>query len=209
MKPIEIFALSLDRVRSIQVIYDAFQKSVTSIIDCSDLLRSGIVLIVSALDQYVHEATLCGMLEIWQGHRPPTDTFLRYHLPFSVAKDAFSNPASGAFEAAIRERHGYLSFQQPDKVADALRLVTATEVWPAIAAALHQDIKAVKSQLSLLVDRRNKIAHEADMDPTYPGQRWPVTSTDLTDAIMFVENLVLEIDKLLALRGALFSHSTN
>ena len=40
------------------------------------------------------------------------------------------------------------------------------------------------------MDRRNKIAHEADMDPSFPGQRWPIVKRDVEDSIQFVEQLV-------------------
>jgi hypothetical protein len=49
--------------------------------------------------------------------------------------------------------------------------------------------KDAKTRLKLIVDRRNKIAHEADLDPTSPGFRWPISSTVVNDAIDFIESL--------------------
>ncbi|MCX2971959.1 hypothetical protein OSB71_24420, partial [Streptomyces sp. JHD 1] len=68
----------------------------------------------------------------------------------------------GWLEQEIREQHGYLSFQQPDKVADAFRLVSDVSLWVEVAKHLGLRPEDVKRQLKLIADRRNKIAHEAD-----------------------------------------------
>ena len=49
------FKANIDRVNEIGGLYDALSGLTTSIIDASDLLRSQIVMTVSALDHYVHE----------------------------------------------------------------------------------------------------------------------------------------------------------
>jgi hypothetical protein len=48
----------------------------------------------------------------------------------------------------------------------------------------------VKQRLKLIVDRRNKIAHEADMDPTYPKARWPISAPDVEDVVRFLVDVV-------------------
>jgi hypothetical protein len=45
------------------------------------------------------------------------------------------------------------------------------------------------------VDRRNKIAQEADMDPTNPGFRWPITDDLAANALDFIERLAEAIFK--------------
>ena len=50
-------------------------------------------------------------------------------------------------------------------------------------------VPEVKAHLILIVDRRNKIAHEADLDPTYPGTRWPISIVDTTNAVDFIEKI--------------------
>lgn len=49
--------------------------------------------------------------------------------------------------------------------------------------------KDVKARLKLIVDRRNKIAHEADLDPTSPGFRWRIDGPMVKDAVDFIEHL--------------------
>jgi len=45
------------------------------------------------------------------------------------------------------------------------------------------------------VDRRNKIAHEADMDPANPGFRWPINGVMATDSLDFITRVAEAIFK--------------
>ncbi len=47
----------------------------------------------------------------------------------------------------------------------------------------------IKTRLKLIVDRRNKIAHEADLDPSFPGVRWPITSSDADSVTDYISEL--------------------
>ncbi|WP_263975519.1 HEPN domain-containing protein [Leptolyngbya sp. 7M] len=97
-------------------------------------------------------------------------------------------------EDEIRERLGYQSFQQPDKIADAIRLISDKKLWDAVATRLGKSAKDVKQQLSAIVDRRNKIAHEADIDPTFGiGSRWYIDEALVSDAVDFIEQVVESI----------------
>ncbi|NET61274.1 MAG: hypothetical protein F6K47_35650 [Symploca sp. SIO2E6] len=101
-------------------------------------------------------------------------------------------------EDEIRERHGYLSFQTPDKIADAIRLISNKKLWDEIAEQIGRPTKDIKQQLSLIVERRNKIAHEADIDPSYNlGTRWEIDKVQVSDAINFIEQVVESIHQIL------------
>jgi hypothetical protein len=187
---LETFQANLERVRSIHTLHQHFLGMVAPIVDLSDLLRTEIVLLASALDHFIHELTRLGMIEVWQGSRKPTSAYLK----FGVSLDVTTQLAAGVgtavhLETEIRLRHSFLSFQQPDNIADAVRLFSPVELWNEVGAALGAPPKDVKAQLKLLVERRNKIAHEADIDPSFPGQRWPITRQDTESALDFVEKL--------------------
>jgi len=182
---INAFRLNAERVQHLGGMYDALSGLMTSAIDSSDLLRAQIVLTVSALDHFVHELTVQGMLEIFDGVKPPTDAFRKYKISAGLLLS--SNAANrSAFEADVREKHSFLSFQQPDKMADAIRLFYGKPLWSRVAAKMNKTEDAIKTQLRLIVDRRNKIAHEADVDPSFPGARWPIVRQDAAEALAFV-----------------------
>jgi hypothetical protein len=62
-------------------------------------------------------------------------------------------------------------------------------LWSDVAAHLGVPAADIKLELELLVQRRNKIAHEADLDPSFPGVRWPITAAAATGATDFVERI--------------------
>ena len=101
-------------------------------------------------------------------------------------------------ESEIRERLGYLSFQQADKIADAIRYISDKKLWDEVAIQMTKPSKDIKQQLNSIVDRRNKIAHEADIDPTFNiGSRWNIDEVLVGDAVNFVEMLVESIHQVL------------
>jgi hypothetical protein len=101
-------------------------------------------------------------------------------------------------ESEIRERLGYQSFQQADKIADAIRYISDKKLWDEVAIQMARSAKDVKQQLNSIVDRRNKIAHEADIDPTFNiGSRWNIDEVLVGDAVDFIEILVESIHQVL------------
>lgn len=187
------FRDNIARVRLVGGLYDSLSGLTTPALDCTDILRAEIVLAVSALDHYIHDVTRLGMLESYRGTRPRTDAFRRFDVTIQATIDGFATPGSLSwFEEEIRERHGHLSFEQPDRIADALRLFSQVDLWNLVANRLETTARDIKTRLQLIVDRRNKIAHEADLDPSYPGSpgtRWPISPADASSAVDFIDQL--------------------
>ncbi len=184
------FRASIQRVRDLHALYNYFSTATTPALDLSDLLRAQIVLCVSALDFYIHELTRLGMIEIIEGKRAATPAFLRFRASLDGVMTGMQPGATSAWlDAEVRTQHSLLSFQQADKVADAIRLISTVELWNDVGVRLQTPANDIKNNLQLVVQRRNKIAHEADIDPSYPGLRWPITSADVTSATDFVERI--------------------
>ncbi len=183
------------RARNLHGLHSALESMTTPLVDTSDILRLQIVLSVSALDNYMHELTLESMLQVFQGKRSPTDAFLKFSLSANTLISINSGGSGTALlEDEIRQKHSYLSFQQPDRIADAVRLFSGCSLWQDVARNMSKDVTSVKRQLTLIVDRRNKIAHEADLDPSYPGTRWPINPSDANNATDFIAELCETID---------------
>lgn len=187
------FKQNIVRVRALGGLFEALDNLTTPAVDATDILRAQIVMAVSALDHYVHELTLRGMLEVYTGLRPATPAYLRFEVPVSTAILGANGGEIAWFEAIIREKHGFLSFQHPDKVSGAIRLFSLCELWPSVASAMGVSTDVVKTRLRLVVERRNKIAHEADLDPSYPGVRWPISLIDASGVVDFIEDICHKI----------------
>jgi len=183
------FRSSIERVNNLGGLTHALRSMTTPALDMSDIWRAQHVLAVSALDYYIHEVTRSGMLQVFDGQRPPSSAYKKFRISLESVSPDFSI-ARSSFESEIRMQHGFLAFQHPDKIADAIRLVQDIPLWDRISTRLNTDPRSVKDQLKLIVERRNKIAHEADIDPTYPGVRWPIASSDVEQVVRFIADLV-------------------
>src|SRR5258708_36254368 len=115
------------------------------------------------------------MIERLNGSRPKTDAFLKFQLPLQAVDLGLSGQAHELWLGeAVREKHSWLSFQHPDKIADAIRLISSIKLWDEVGKELGLPAQGIKVRLELVLDRRNKIAHEADMEPTNPAFRLPM-----------------------------------
>jgi hypothetical protein len=188
------FQINLARARTLSGIAESIGALTTPAIDVTDIHRASLVLAVSALDYFVHEFVRLGMLEVHGGRRPPTDANLSFKVPIVAVRTGFADVTQDDWlDQAVREAHSWQSFQHPDKIAEAIRLVSSVKLWPEVAKAIGTDTTAVKARLIVIIDRRNKIAHEADMDPTNPGSQWPVNAALLKDAFDFIDSVVQAI----------------
>src|SRR3989338_10182912 len=107
---IQEFRSNIERARALGGLYVALSGMTTPAVDATDILRAQMVSIVSALDQYVHELTRLGMLEVFNGLRPPTDAFLRFQVTIDAVMVGLKTGGSLWLEEEIREKHGYLAF---------------------------------------------------------------------------------------------------
>jgi hypothetical protein len=196
---IEQFRISISRIRSLIAVYSFVEAQTTSALDISDMLRAALVMTVSALDYYIHEVTKLGMLEIYRGQRPEVPAFSRFQVSLgSFHCSLNATPSDDSWlENEIQLRHGYKSFQQSEKIAEAIRLISEKKLWEEVSKCMGITPQTVKQKIDLIVDRRNKIAHEADVNPTYPGDLWPIDETSVKEAVDFIEQVVETIHKLL------------
>lgn len=190
------FRGNLLRARELGNLARAVTAVITTAIDISDIWRAQIVLGVSALDHFIHEMARLGIIESAKGNRAKTDAYLRFSTPMAAVERAL---AGDRFEDwlsdSIRDRHSWLSFQHPDKIADAIRLISPVKLWEQVGTELGLSAADANLRLEVIVDRRNKIAHEADMDPANPGFRWPISDILASDALDFVDRVAEAIFK--------------
>ena len=197
---IDLFRLSIARVRDLIAVHNSLKAQASSVLDLSDMLRAALVLAVSALDYYIHEVVRIGMLEIYGGQRPEPPAFSGFQISLGNARAGINagQNIDSWLEDEIRQRHSYKSFQQPNAIADAIRLICDKKLWEEVSINMGSPAKDIKQQLSRIVDRRNKIAHEADIDPSYPiGDRWPIDELLVDEAVDFLEQVVESIHKIL------------
>jgi hypothetical protein len=250
---IDQFRISIQRVRDLIALYNSVKAQAADAPDISDILRSALVLSVSALDYYVHEVVTLGMLEIHRGTRPEPSvnrnstqsTFASFKISLGSARqdrrvaidiaswleseiqqsygDYFLEQSHNIdslipiisntilnklndnswLENEIRKEFSKLSFQTPDNIANAIRYISNKKLWEQVTNKISGNTtqeaqKNIKERLEKIVERRNKIAHEADIDPTFGlGNRWPIDELMVNDTVDFIEEVVESIHQIL------------
>lgn len=197
---IDLFRISMARVRDLIAVHNSLKAQTSNVLDLSDMLRAALVLAVSALDYYIHEVVRIGMLEIHRGQRLEPPAFSGFQISLGNARTGINagQNIDSWLEDEIRQRHSYKSFQQPNAIADAVRLICGKKLWEEVSMNMGKPANDIKQKLILIVDRRNKIAHEADIDPTLSlGNRWPIDELLVNEAVDFLEQVVESIHKIL------------
>jgi hypothetical protein len=171
-------------------IYEYDTANYPTAMDMSDLLRSGILLAVSSLDLLVHSLYRAEVVYRLQNSIPIDFLEIPYNCLIS---DPIIKIQS--VDTSIKSSHSFKSFVAPDKIAEILRHFVA-DPWTSIAVDIGEDKKDTKSRLRQIIDWRNRIAHEADINPNYGGiDLWPISKLDTESSIKFIEKIGTSIVK--------------
>jgi hypothetical protein len=207
------FRASIAAARQSGVLFDYLNTNVGPPISFDDLLRFQIVFAISAFDKLIHDLIRIGMRDCFIGLRAPTLKYkaetigLEFHGVLAAKIEAEVTaamlnqplplpPKQFLFEQEIQRKLSLLSFQDPDRVAEGLALIWAEKYkWDKIAGQMGLPVQTVRTQLRLLVTRRNAIVHEADNDPVLATKK-PITRQISMDSTDFIERCGLAIANL-------------
>lgn len=200
------FTKSINCVKQIRAIYDHLDNDLhLPHTEISDLLRSQLVNSVSALDRFLHEIVRIGILQAFANTRPSTSKFKTFSLTSKTIlkiielqnitpQNEDDYPAYWINKEVVEYLKTY-SFQHPDKIKDALSYIWIEEhKWQTLAsrmvlpgATLNDKQKFLQQKIILIVERRNRIVHEADIDP-FTGERGHISTNDVDSIIGIVES---------------------
>lgn len=203
--PRDLFDDAWRRCDMLSAMYAYISNATTKALHSEEILRAEWVARVAALDLFIHELVAQRMVEVFEGHRIATDSFKKFMLPNEtlgrIRSASTTDEARSAFDLEVRRQLSRVTYQGPEPIADGIRMISQVELWNAVASffgAPPEDInnqaKAIRRQLSMIVERRNKIAHEGDMQPAAPRQPWPISQSDLKTVTDFILNVVNAID---------------
>jgi|SRR5580658_405817 hypothetical protein len=180
----------------------------TAAVQPDELLRAEWASRVSALDLYMHELVAQNLVQIFEGTRPYCPGFARFEVSGEALMriNGATTPEDRrtAFDLEVRTRLSRVTYQFPDDIADGVRLISPCKLWNEVAlkmgattATVAAQTNSLKTQLSLIVGRRNKIVHEGDLQPTVPRTPWPISRADLAEVSTFINQVVLAIDTII------------
>lgn len=176
-------------------------NNAASALDPSELLRAEWAMRVSALDLYVHEVVAQNLLAIFQGKRPTPAGFTKLQISSDTVAAIRANgtgvASDNAFDLGVRTKLERVSYQFPDDIADGIRLISEAELWNDIAkhygatgAAVKPQAKTLRNDLRRVVERRNKIVHEGDLQPGVPRTVWPIARADVDHVKAVIARIV-------------------
>lgn len=191
----ERFVDLIKETENIMVLYKYFQKQMKIPMDISDLLRWQWMQYISAFDKFIHDLVRIGMLEAFQGKRILTPKFKSFQMDYQTYQELKENEleADLIFEQKIIIKHGYLSFQDPEKIADALSFIwNEKDKWEKISKEMGLNKSDCIKYLKNIVIRRNQIVHEGDYT-----DRLSKRQDILEEDVIFVKEYILKLGKVI------------
>lgn len=175
----------------------------------SELLCAALSATVSSMDRYFHELVVDNVLTLLtrEGEETPK-ALAKFKIPLKTAE----NIARKALEAKKKTKKAQLrsilkdnfrdelhkvTFQAFDEINDAFSFLGLKDTWKTVAGQIQCQPKDIKERLGSIVDRRNKIVHEANIirgkKPRKP-KRHQMTYNDTEEDINWIRSLVETID---------------
>lgn len=194
------------RCGQIEALHSYLADNLSSVLNPEELLRADWVARVSALDLFVHELIAQKAQEVFLGKLTTPPAYKKLRLPMATIHECLNstsdNSRTSAFDLQLRSQLSFVSYQLPEPIADGIRMVSDIELWKCVAIELGaeerfaaNEAKKIKKQLSLIVSRRNKIAHEGDVAPGPTREPWPIDANQLIDVREFIYKITTAINK--------------
>lgn len=201
MKAYDQFKINIDGLHNLTIVYEALCAKVSPL-DITDILRSQIVLAVSALDCYVHDLCENAMLHIFENKDfSDNNSFKNFSITMEtlhlIANSTSQIEREFFLLKEIKKNNSYKSFQEPKKISEALSNIGIKSAWVKIGKEIGRESTDIQNQLSLIIDRRNKIAHESDINPSLGiGEKYLINPEMVNTIIEFIKVIVFNIEKI-------------
>lgn len=207
MTPRLLFEQLWGRGDELALLYDNLVNMGIPQYRADELLRAEWVTRLAALDLYVHELLASRMVSQFESGASKCPGFSSFRLSaeamWRVVRASSPSERSAAFDLDVRAQISHLTFQMPDKIADAIRYTSDVQLWREVArhqnpdatpSELKEHQKTLNTELSSMVQRRNKIAHEGDLGPTVPREKLPISLEQVELVRAVVKRLIDSIE---------------
>lgn len=175
-------------------VYDFLFQNAPSL-NGTAILRAKYVLVVSAFDTYIHSIIEEKIMDIFS--KECSYDLSRVNIPLDSFHNIIceNNPIlkEQLFLNALRATLSKYSYQAPRNVENALQIIGITHIWRTAKDFMGMSADDIQKKLALIVQRRNKIAHESDFD-SVSMQFAELKKADVEDVTEFLCLLVEIID---------------
>ena len=190
---VSTFEHAIARGRQMVRLYDALSALRNNDPANDDALRAAYFQAVSSFDFFAHEIAAVEAKHRFEAGKKTRNI----SLPMELMTIAEVNARISAAEEQVRQSNSFKAFVDPAKLAEMLSCFCENP-WDRILFRINEgkeqpaqkSAEQVKGQLKSIWKRRNKIAHEADVNPALAGiSLWPIDKQDAELTISFVEEI--------------------
>jgi len=173
--------------------------------DPGDLFRAAWLQAVSALDHWLHMEILDHAVAlVAASRRPLPDRLEKLRFPYAALEEMAGDSTATVFSEYVREEIRRDTYQRSKGISEGLRLVTdlkSDEIWARIGEGRKMTANAARRQQDAIADRRNRIAHRADLDDG--GERTPMSAKEAKHTVHWIAYVADRIAGLLqqSMRG--------
>lgn len=189
----DFFDKQVGAIKVISAMYEYLQNNAAAL-DSTALLRAEYVLIISAFDSYLHNVVRKKLSNNFlAGELSGCDIKLSLES-FSIINSATNiNEKKQLLDLEIRKALEKDSYQSPKSVDYAMDAIGIKKIWRKSESVFNDTGEHIKDQLSLIIKRRNQIAHESDID-FLSGELRTIDSQTVDECRNFITKLVTSID---------------
>lgn len=189
----DFFDKQVGAIKVISAMYEYLQNNAAAL-DSTALLRAEYVLIISAFDSYLHNVVRKKLSNNFlAGELSGCDIKLSLES-FSIINSATNiNEKKQLLDLEIRKALEKDSYQSPKSVDYAMDAIGIKKIWKKSESVFNDTGEHIKDQLSLIIKRRNQIAHESDID-FLSGELRTIDSQTVDECRNFITKLVTSID---------------
>ncbi|WP_162137490.1 MULTISPECIES: hypothetical protein [Frankia] len=192
------FESNIQRARDMVGLGQALGNMTQGVVNGSDLYRAALVQAVASLDSYMHGVMLDRSVDILMG-RAHVGSGRGIGLPLHAISDLLATAVPADRELRVRthlaQRFSVETYQKADSISAALSSIGTAKLW---TTAFGPDAETTRTELNLIVERRNRIVHSCDTDTLNPGQLTQISASDALEAVEQIQRIVTEIDKLIS-----------
>lgn len=164
-----------------------------------DILRSVIVISVSALDNFLHDFYRTEIVESYLGNGNFTLKFEKINVSIKAVMDIESSMSleqkRNVFTQELKKIQKTDSYQSQKSIEYLFTNLGIKNIWSKLEQiGINVDSKAytsteIREELSVIIDRRNKISHESDWD-FFHQRKFNIEKDDIDFVVKFIKELV-------------------
>lgn len=191
------FDKAMDQIDNMKAIHSYLETSAKNL-DASAILRAQLLLAVSAVDTYLHAAVSDVLHQkFFQGQGGLLEkSRIRLDFGCQLFHAKSLQEQEEIFDIAIKEAQSQKAYQAPRLIEEAMSLLGVKHLWSRIAKKENKKAKDIWDQMSVIIFRRNQIAHESDFDFVTMQLR-PANAREFGEAVDFLRRFVDDVDALI------------